>query len=401
MKQILALFLLAIISITAFGANKETIRYAGQTGDHLNLDIINTVTRYREEERDTTCTRKIPYEAEECGYETRYRQECHWEPGRNVCHTEYDRQCRTVTRYRQECYQEPGRQVCRNTPPRQVCRNNQCRTLPGRRICDSKPGRQICRQVPYQTNECRSVPRQVCRTIPGQNVCDHVPYQEWVCRTVTRYRDEQYPCRRTVQVPYSFDRKVKAELEIDYINRTGEANLDFIFELLENGEINLKALDHSEAPVLVSLDKQVDRDVQNDFTNTRGKYVFTLNSTDEVLAPLMKGVNNLYLGERSLSFHTGKISDPSRVKVFIKLIQDRTLSGDKVVFQKTMSASEFNLIQNSDSTKLSLNLAQFGVDLKKREHKVLINIGVELGQDILNPPRGGLNISRQFTYNVK
>ena len=400
MNHLLKIVLLAIWCIGAYASPTKTITFDGQNEDSFSLDTINTITRYKEEERDTTCTRQIPYQTEECGNETRYRQECRWQPGRNVCRTEYDTRCRTVTRYRQECRTEPGRQVCRNAPPRQICRNGTCRTEPGRRICDNKPGRRVCRQVPYQDRQCDRVPRQVCRNEPGRNVCSQVPYQEWVCRTVTRYRDETYACRRTVRIPYSFDRKIEGEVNVSYKDISNDALVELIFNLKENGNITANAVDKSNKPLLISLKKDVQQDVQDDFTKSNGVFHLNFYDKETELAPIKENIHSVGLSRTGAWLSIGKVSKPERLQVYMKIVRDGLFSGPKTKFEKTLNSNEFNLVSNGTSTKVQIDLTKYGVELDDKKHDVVIEVSLKFEDEIINLTREQFKRKQDFEIKV-
>lgn len=393
MKHIFTFLALALLGLQVHAASSETLNFQGQTGDTLSLDTINTVVRYKDEERDSTCTRQIPYEAEECGYETRYCQECSWEPGRNVCRTEYETRCRTVTRYRQECTRGPDRRVCRNTPPRQICRNGNCRTEPGRRICDTKPGERTCRQVPYQDRECTREPRQVCNWEPGRNVCDQVPYREWICRTVTRYRSEDYPCRRTFKVPYNFDRKVKGDLEVSYNDQSRGALVDFIFSLTEAGELDVRANDKSGRPVLIGMSKEVNADVQADETNTRGIFAFTFFDKEEELAPIKKAIQSAGLTRTAAWFTIGKVSNPERISVSMVITRKTVLGNTRTPFSKTLTASDLILRNVEGGTKVQIDLSKFGVNLDDKKWDMNVEVSLNFEDSIINRTREPLKKS--------
>ena len=183
-KMFYLLSLLMLSSFAVSAGDSHRVQFSGQSFETFNMDTTRSVTRYRSEERESTCTRQVPYQEEVCGYVTRYERECRWEPGRERCYNEQHQECRNVTRYRQQCTQGPGRQVCRQMPGRQQCRTlpngqQRCRQIPGRRVCEQKPGRRQCRQVPYQARECRNVPRRRCEQTPGRNICQNVPRQVW------------------------------------------------------------------------------------------------------------------------------------------------------------------------------------------------------------------------------
>lgn len=393
------ILLAALVSLNVSAADSKTITFNGQNGDSFELETINTVTRYREEDRDTTCTRKVPYETEECGYETRYRQECRWEPGRNECRTEYERRCRTVTRYRRECTRGPDRRVCRNTPPRQICRNGNCRTEPGRRICDTKPGEQTCRQVPYQDRECTREPRRVCDWVPGRNVCDQVPYQEWVCRMVTRYRDETYPCRRTVRIPYNFDRKVKAEVNVAY-NPTQEGLIDFIFTLGEDGDVTVKANDKSRKPLLIGLNKEIQADAQADETNTQASFAFSLFDKETELAPIKKAISAGGLSKTAAWFTIGKVTKPERINVKMVITRKTVFGNVRTPFNKTLTASDLRLQDNGNGTKVLVDLSKFGVELDDKKWTMNVEVSLEFEGSIINRTREPLKRSQSFEIRV-
>ncbi|MBY0518163.1 MAG: hypothetical protein K2P81_14740 [Bacteriovoracaceae bacterium] len=256
-----------LLSLSALAQN-ETAQFIfrGQPQEHVALERSVVETRTRTEMQNDTCTRQIPYQEQECGPETRYRQECTWVPARQECGRRDERRCRQVTRYRQECSNGPSRRECRTFPGGQVCTNRPgreicedrggseecrevngrrvcrrtggrvCRTVPGERDCRStppetrcttEPGERICRQVSYPDQECTTESVPWCTTIPGQNVCRDIPYQENVCRNVTRYRTETYACQRPVEVPYNVTIPVHGQLDVAFLNPQFSQEVNF------------------------------------------------------------------------------------------------------------------------------------------------------------------------------
>jgi hypothetical protein len=396
----LFVFTTLLLCLSNQAESTKTINFSGQNGDVFELDLINTVTRYREEDRDTTCTRQVPYQVEECGNETRYRQECRQVPGRNVCHTEYETRCRTVTRYRRECHRGPDRQVCRNTDPRRVCRNGECRTVPGRRICETKPGQQTCRQVPYQDRECTQEPRRVCNWEPSRNVCSQVPYQEWVCRMVTRYRDETYACRRTVRVPYTFDRKVSSSVEINYNDDAPKTNVDFDFIMDELSEVTVKAKDNSRKPVLISMKKVTSRLDMPDSSSSSVTFDFEFFDKEEELEPIKKAIQGMGLSQSAAWFTIGYVSKPERIKVALKIVRDGPFSGAKTLFNKTLNYTELSFQQTNGGTKLLVDLSKYGVSLKDKKHEVTVEVSLNFEDEIINRTREPLTRRQNFEIKV-
>lgn len=400
MKLFLTLVYLIFVSAQIFAGPLQKVTYNGQNGDSVELDLIDTVVRYREEMRDSTCTRKVPYQVEECGDETRYRRECSWMPGRNDCRTEYERICRNVTRYREECTTKPGRRVCRQKPPRQICRNGVCRTEPSRRICETKPGRRVCRQVPYTDRVCNRRPRQVCTWIPGRDVCRDVPYTEYVCRDVTRYRNESFPCKRPVKIPYNVDRKVKANVEVNYFSEVDSGPVDFTFNLNEAGNIKVAATDRSDTPVLISMKKEIQRDVEEDETNTEANFSFTFLNKEKELAPVKKTIKSAGLTKTSAFFTIGKVTVPERLKVTLTLTRKTILGNTRTPFNQTLTTEDLTLRELENGTKVIVNLGKFGVKLKNKKYNLKVKVDLNLESSIINQVRESLSKTQNFSIKA-
>ncbi len=394
--------ILAMLSfcLSVFSAPQESIIYRGQESDRFDLDMIKKVTLYRTEYRDSTCTRRIPYTEQECGYETRYRQECHWQSGRNECRTEYDTQCRTITRYRRECRREPGRRVCRNTQPRQICRNGRCRTEPSRRICDTKPGREVCRQVPYTDRECTREPRRVCNRIPGRNICDQVPYQEYICRDVTRYRSETYACKEPVQIPYQVEKNVRSQVSINYNDQTKGATAELSFILLEDGQVKVDAKDRSEENTLISVDRSFD--FTNDDGNIESKAQFDIGflPKEKVLAPIKKPITSGGLTKNSAWFSIGKVTRPESIKVKIEITRTTIFGNVRTPFNRILTAGDFQLQNINSGTKVYVDLSRFGIELDDKKWRMNVEVSLEFESDIINMTRTPLKRSQSFEIRV-
>ena len=343
LKLISTIFLL-LVSTFSFAIEMQTILFNGQAEDFLKLDTVNTVTRYRDREVDSTCTREVPYNSYECHTETRYRQQCSWQPGRNVCQTEYENICRNVTRTRRECTTQRGQQRCRMTQPTQICRNGRCRTEPARRICEDGPARQVCNNVPYTERECTREPRQRCSQEPGRNVCSNVPYQENVCANVTRYRSESYSCRRTISEPYTVDRKVKADVDVQYKGATNNAEAELSFLLLESGDVAVDVADFSPVQKLVAVEKNLSIEEKPNRTLTSGNLLVQFLNKEKVLAPVSEGIKNVVLKTSEVLFNVGTISHPKKLKVELRIVRDGAFSSAKTILSESLSSDQFEII---------------------------------------------------------
>ncbi|MBK23819.1 MAG: hypothetical protein CME70_07430 [Halobacteriovorax sp.] len=398
-KMIPLLMLLTCFSVNA--ESSKTVLYEGQQFESLELKNKKVETRYREEEVDDTCTRQIPYTVNECGYETRYRTECRTVPGYQDCRTVQDRTCRNVTRYRRECRNVGGGQTCRTVPGRRQCRTlpngtQRCRQLPSHRVCTDKPPRRECRDVPYTDRVCTTTPRRQCDWIPSRRVCEDVPYQEHVCRDVTRYRTEEYACRRTIQVPYQvvaklFDGKIDVQFKESNLG-VSKANLNF--ELDSEGKVSLKVEDLSENAALILGKKKVEAEDQGDTLAINALYKINFLDMNKILAPIKKQIGEFYLNETYLSFVMGKVLKPEGIKVSVNITRK-----DKTILSKTLEANEYKLRDHEGNTKLSLDLKQFDIDLRRREHSVTVDVEMKFNDLILNSPSPLLKNTR--TVKIK
>ena len=396
--------LLTLMSSEVFAAQaQKSVTFEGQTGDAFELETVKVETRYRSEEVDSTCTRRIPYTVNECGYETRYRQECRWVPGHEDCRTEYDRVCRTVTRYRQECTRGRDRQECTTKPGGRVCRRvngeMQCRDKPPQRVCRTIPGERTCRRVPYTDRECDRVPRRRCTHVPGRNVCEQVPYQEYVCRDVTRYREEQYACRRTIQVPYSFNKKVTGEVSVAYNDQTQGAKAGLNFALTPEGQIKVAAQDQSERKTLIQMNKTIEQNDNQDEMDVIGSFSFIFLDQEAELAPIKENISAVHLNKNELRFKLGKVISPERLTLAIKITRKTILGNIREVMEKTFKATELELQDLGAQTSAKVNLKALGVEIDKKKYTVKISTKVEFKKPILNPVR--METERTQEFKVK
>jgi len=356
--------------------------YVGQGDQGFELVNFEEVTRYRDEMVYNTCTRQVPYNEQECSYETRYRNECHNVPGGQDCRTVNDNVCSNVTRYRTECSNSGS--------------TTQCRNEGGRRVCREVPGQRVCRQVPYTERVCRNVPRRVCTNLPSRRVCENVPYSERVCRTVTRYRTEQYSCPTTVRVPYTVRIEKVANVNFEFLTDNFDAVVDFRTTLLKTGEIKLQVVDRSNRRVLVLVNKRTDVQERGEDTIYNVFYTVKFLDAAEVLLPVTSGVTDLVLYTDELSFNLGNIVNERIFSLRVRIASEGIVKMDRV-----FAASELDLRNNSvDSVRAILDLDRLGVLIRNSQvYNISITPSVNLERldfEVLNIG----NIETSKTFNV-
>lgn len=407
MKHILCLLglFLALTNHTLAQENTQ-IDYNLQPSEQVLLQDTKVITLYRTEYVDGTCERQEPYQDTVCGNETRYRNECTWVPGRNVCRTENDYQCRNVRRTRRECTAGRTRRECVNEPARRVCRTRngveRCTDVPGRQRCRDVSGPQTCRNVPYTDRECSNVPNRVCDYVPGGNECTDVPYQEYVCRDVTRYNTVSYACKKPVQIPYQAEKEVTHEVKFSFtdVDQIGKATIKLAMD--ENGDlkINYKNLNTSET--FINLLNESETVILNNDTELKTSRDIKINfgNLKKLTAPLKANFKSLWMnksGDFKLSVPNPELIKDAKIKVRVY----KRSNGD-LHFSKNFKLTDFNLSNDN----ISADFARFGFDTLKgflgKAVKLKVEIGLEVEEpkDLILPIDTELKKSKSFNIKV-
>lgn len=300
MKRILVFLLMALLSTSVFSAETErgSISYSGARGDQsisLNTETMKTEYRWVQ----------VPYQ---------------------------ERVCRTETRYRRVCRQEPPRRVCRTVNKPQCRIERQCRR--------DRNGNQVCRRV----RVCRDRPVRVCRDEPGRNVCRQVPYQERVCRYETRYRQE----RRAYQV---VDSRANANLRFNFTPVGNSQGIRTEVNAVLNREfLSLTTEDYSspKRALVFNLHEDSRRSGRDLYLNKT--YSIKLKKAEDLFSPITQEISASEISGGMISFTTGLIHFPEDTEVLLRV------TNGSVLLDRTLSPSEFSLVNGQSSTQVNLNL---------------------------------------------
>jgi hypothetical protein len=363
----------------ASAAQSTVFSYDGQINQEFIQEEVRKVTLYREEMQDSTCTRAIPYTVNECGYETKYRQECRFEPGYNNCYNDTERDCRYETRYRRSCTRGPSRSQCTVKPGKTTCRTNRngerrCHTTEPRRVCRDVPGRETCRNVPYQDYVCSDRVVRRCDWVPGRNVCEDVPYQDYVCRDVTKYRYEQYACKKPVQVPYEVEKKHTNKLFVNFAGDFDVAEAQFNAIFTDRNTVELKTTNLNEDELIITSNvKTVQGDDEYSFVTNIDINFF--NKVKELM-PIRANSHGLWMnkgGKFEMTIDQFELADDVAIDVLV-----RRDNGD-THFKKSFSSTEFNKrMSGEDKMKLSMDFSKKGF----KRLKALFGSGIKLKVDV-------------------
>ncbi len=435
------LFLLLFMCCVVFGANAEsskTINFDGQNADSFELDLVKQVLRYRTEEYDDTCTRQVPDGTRNvCRDVTRYRRQCHEQPGRNDCRTVYDQVCRNETRYRRQCTNGPSRQQCSTSPSRQVCSNGparrecrtvpqqvcrtvngqrqcttsgtrqQCRNVPGPRTCRTEPGQrtcrtvqgpQTCRDVPYTDRVCANVPRQSCTWIPSRQVCNDVPYQDRVCSDEVVYRTETYACTRTREVPYQADRENKADVQVSYSDLnvdSSRAELSFLLD--KAGNVDLKVKENSTNPSLVYVSKKQEIENSDDNLSTDTRFNISFVARDAYLAPLKEEVQVSSADSLHLVLKTAKVVKKDDLSIKIKINKKGVFGIGSYKFEKTLAPGQYTTAKTLDNSFLDIDFKAIGAEVKEgKKYEFELTLILKPSSDLVTPVDAELSKTVKF-----
>ncbi|EQC52195.1 hypothetical protein [Bacteriovorax sp. DB6_IX] len=398
MKSIFGLFLTLFMCLNVQGAQSTVFSYNGESQLEFLQEEVREVTLYRDEVRDSTCTRRIPYTVNECGYETRYRQQCTFKPGYNNCYNDTQRDCNYETRYRRVCSRAPGRQVCEMKPGKTTCRTNRqgerrCHTTSPRRVCRDVPGRETCRQEPYRDYVCHNRTVRRCDWVPGRNVCTDEPYQEYVCKDVTKYRTENYACKITVPVPYKVEKNHTNKLFVKFSGDFDVAEAQFNAIFKDNNGVELKTTNLNEDELIITSNvKTVKEEDYNYITNIDINF---FNKVKELM-PVRAKSHGLWMnkgGEFVMTLDNFELADDVHMDIHV-----RRDNGD-THFRKSFRLTEFKKTIVGDKMKLSMDLGSKGF----KRLKALFGTGIKLKVDstIKLLKFRNLNIKEEKTHSFK
>jgi hypothetical protein len=435
-----ARLLLAILMLTlmnfAHAETQKTVTFENQREEIFDLENFLKETKYKTETVDSTCYNQVPYTENVCRDVTRYRQSCHTEPAHQECGTVYDQVCRTETsyenechtergepscrvavRYRQECSTESGGRQCHTVPGDVQCSivngENRCVKIPPREVCDNAPGRQVCRQVPYEERECtdgpsRQVceqvsrphqvcenrPRQQCSIVPAENVCENVPYSARECKDEVLYRQVPYACKKDVQVPYEVLLKThQANVQVLFDAKSTEAASQFTFDLNNKGELSIAGKELAGNKAMAFAKKDIKVESHGDINTIKGIFNVALYNKSDLFQVSEKGITNVDLNKRSLSFVVNGKYDHKNASLSVKIEKK-----NDVKFEKVLKSSQFSSKFDGKVTTVEVDLESLGAPklggLFNKTHTVTLKLKMDyaaLGQLIL-PKMGELSV---------
>lgn len=442
-RSVLLTFMVLFMNVLHAETSK-TINFENQREEIFDLENWLKETRYKAETIDTTCYRQEPYIENVCRDVTRYRKECSTIPGHQSCRTVYDQvcrteykyenechyqqgpeQCRVVVRYRQECSTQGGGQQCHTIPGDVVCRvvngENKCEKIPPRQVCENRPGQQVCRQVPYEERECSpgssqqvcnqvnrpyqvcdSRPREQCDWEPARDVCSQVPYSVNECKDETLYNQIPYACKKDVQTPYEVTLKThQANVQVLFDAKSTEAASRFSVALNNKGELNISGQELSGNKSVAFMKKNIKTAAVGDLNSIKAVYNIALINKEDLFSVESRGISDVELKKRSMTFVVNGKYDHARSSLAIKINKK-----DEVKFEKTLKASQFKSKFDGSVTRVTVDLEAVGAPklggLFNRKHTVTLKLKIDSGDmgEILLPKVGELSTGTSVEVEI-
>lgn len=441
---LLAILIMSLLNI-AQAETSKSFRFENQREEIFDLENFLRETRYKTETVDSTCYRQEPYIENVCRDVTKYRQECRTEPGRQDCRTVYDQICRTENRYENECHYERGPQSCRvvtnyrrecstvgggqqcyTEPGRVDCRRqpngeNRCEKIPPRQVCSNAPSRQECRQVPYQERECtdgpsrqvcRQVnrpqqvcenrPRQQCEWIPAQQICSQIPYVVNECKDETLYKQIPYACKKDIQVPYVVTlRTHQANVQVLFDAKSAEVASIFNVGLSEKGEMEITGKEEAGSAAVAFVKRDVKNSLQGEINTIKAIYKIALYNKEDLFSVNSKGITNVDLNKRSMSFIVNGKFDKARSTLYVNISKN-----GEVKFNKTLKPAQFSAKFDGSVTRIDVDLESLGAPklggLFNKTHSVGLKLKMDYSDagELLLPKLGELSTSTSVDAEV-
>ncbi len=333
MKSVL-LVLSAAFALSANAGSKQIIidGLKSQYKNQLSAEVSHT--EYRQEQRQSTCSRQVPDGS---------HQECRYIPGNRECHeTGGGRQCRYVG----------GGQTCGETPS-----GRQCHDLPGHEECYDTPGNRQC----YDT--------------PG--------YQD--CYNVIDTRTEYYSCIETINVPYTVkDADIENEIVVDVeINRSLPSGIREVIDLVQNGkEFSLKSVQSTSKVLVIANSKQTE--ISNNGRLIRQQTQVSIKLLDRAaeLGAFLSPVSEISFDANGLQLTTGLITDASLLKFDLEVKRNKLLGKDEMILQRTLTQSEVTFTNTGKQTLINVDFQKLGITEKIDGKKIKLAFQIQLNADL-------------------
>jgi hypothetical protein len=368
MKKNILLILMALtyaLSLQAQQKESSFIFNGNDTFKHLSLLDIESSGGYNNPSVPSTCYNTVPYQDQECNYQTQYENKCHttaptqqcnWVPGQQVCHMQPGGQ---------QCHMVPGKQVCTTTPPKEVCQiingRKVCKLVPGGSSCHQQPPHQVCNNQPPKQVCTQQPGHQQCHNVPGQYVCNQVPVQKYVCQTVTKYKQEPYTCYQPGPVYNNEQYRTTADINFDFNQIPYSYNYRVQFSAkLENRRLVVSANDLTNSNLAIFIDRSdVNTNSYGNQTSIDGNIQVKISRASDLMnnwsySHLQGGIRDMKLNENNkLVIRTNVVQDPES---FLVKLEVRNQMTGELLYLGSVDRNDYNHVFEQFETKTKIDL---------------------------------------------
>jgi hypothetical protein len=168
----------------------------------------------------------------------------------------------------------------------------------------------------------------------------------------------------------------RAQLSFDYSDVSGGANERFSVTM--NGESDSLSVNGSKNYALL-LDSKNRSEVRNVGTkNVELNYNVRLVKAKTITQTLGRGIQNVSLRNGILRFSVGKGFNTQDFTQNLKIYRSRRLATDVLLFDRDMTDTEMQVNTNGNSSEVSIDLANLGIQLPSKT-RVIMNTAYNLG----------------------
>jgi hypothetical protein len=224
---------------------------------------------------------------------------------------------------------------------------------------------------------------------------------------VTRHRDEDYPCKKPVQVPYdAIVAKYTSDIMINFASEMENIEIPFMLQMMTNGASNLTIKEENAQTPIVLLEKEDldSQDGDDDQVDIQQSFDLKIVDKTEFLGPLANGFKQVKLLRKSqeLLFSLESKIDAKKFNLGVVI----NLGEDLVVDQLINLDHEAVTIENNksddseeaDSTivKIDLKKLELKEEIKKKTYDVRLSLFLIFDGIMLNQQRPQLEITQEF-----
>ncbi len=230
------------------------------------------------------------------------------------------------------------------------------------------------------------------RPYPGGRNC----YREPV------YRQVDYPCQQTVQIPYEvkdFDVDARVMLDVSKISMEATPGESFTVSLLGD---TLSLTANGSKKFFLVLNKQ---DIRSRMNGTM-KFMDALYSVELIESvPVLKALKmtDISLANDVLTFGLGPVNNNPNIAFSLNIEKKKLFGSDEVLFDRELTATEIVIKASNTGSAADVNIDRLGVSLEDGKYSLTAKAYFKAKGSLLNASQYGddLEASKTLVYKIR